>query len=220
MLTPDSVDLAKLYRRSPLQVALLTFATLGLYIFFWSFFVLRDVQILLADDENEAPLWYTLGLIVPLVNFFLIFRLFDRIKVLALRAQLYDVPNALGALGLAWVACMFLGRLPNPYFAIAMLCFIPLAFAQFFVARAEMVLTGFSIAPASLNAFEIIIILLGILFRGFVLLGETIDDSLSGLRPGWWFAWLTLAVSIGAFFFIARNWDRAMQRTVLEAPAV
>jgi hypothetical protein len=64
------------YRRSAFQVALLMFATWGLYVFAWAFFARRASAAIL--EREDQPIWKTVALVVPLFNFFLMFELGKR----------------------------------------------------------------------------------------------------------------------------------------------
>src|SRR5665213_2634069 len=159
ILAPTALDPRQLYKRSALQVGLLTFATLGLYLFVWSFFTLRSAKALL-EDESEQPVWWSLGLVLPLFNLFAIFRLFDRVKTLALRAQL-TVPSALGALGLVWIALGIAGRFsPVTISSLSLLAFLPVAYSQLFVERAELVLSDYASVPKRFSWIEIVVLVL------------------------------------------------------------
>jgi hypothetical protein len=210
MMAPEEMEERLLYRRSPLQVALLTFMTLGLYVFVWSYFVLRDAEVLL-NDEKEQPAWYSFLLLLPIVNFYVIFRLFDKIKVMALRAQLSDVPSALGGLGIVWIAIAVLGRLGLPLTALAMLAFMPLAYAQFFVARAEFVLTDGRATPRAFNWVEILVLVVGGAVRVWFLFAYTFDEY-GRMRNDWWAAAGVLVIVVAAMIFMALSWRRTLCR--------
>jgi len=66
------------YRRSVFQIAVLMFATLGFYVFVWSFFTRRTCAAIL--ERPDQPLWKSVALIVPLFNFFMMFDLGKRIE--------------------------------------------------------------------------------------------------------------------------------------------
>lgn len=187
----------KLYRRSPLQVAILMFFTGGLYVFWWSFFVLRDCRDLL-EEPDEKPLAQSLLLLVPILNFYLLFRLFDRIKTLALRAQIYSVPSALAALGIVWLALAIAGRLPMPVAVFAMFSFLPAAFAQIYIVRAERRLNPSDSGPVSFNVVEWIVLFIGAVYR-VILCVFYMTVERSGefvVSPLWWLTPLCLAASL------------------------
>ncbi len=215
---PSHVNERDLYARSPFQVGLLFFVTLGLYVFWWSYRIRRSVAAML--EEPDQPVWNTLGLLVPFLNLFILFSLFEKIKVAALRAGLQP-PPALAAWGFAGIIVFVVfNRLPIPYVSLAMLYFIPFAVAHFYFMHAELLLMGRNAIPRGFSALEIIVVILGLGFRGLIMLGYSITSQSGGkfeMLPGAWFAWLTLAGSAIALIVLHRKCDALVSRIVSQS---
>ncbi len=209
------MDRRAIYGRSPFQVGLLFFVTLGLYIFWWSYYIRRSVAAML--EEPDQPVWNSLALLVPLLNLFVLFSLFEKIKVASLRAGLQP-PPALAAYGFAGIVIFFVvGRLPIPYESLAMLYFIPFAVAHFYFTHAEVLLMGRDAIPRGLSVLEIIIVILGLGFRGFIMIGYTVVDASSStfrIMPDAWFAWLSFLFAIAALVILYRKSDALISRIV------
>jgi hypothetical protein len=188
------------YRRSPLQVALLTFATLGLYFFVWAFWVRRWCAA--ALEREDQPIWKTVALIIPIFNFFLIFELGKMIEGTLWRAQL---PAA--RLSLPWIALSSffvnaLWKLPDPYDALADLVFLPYAYLQFAFVRAQFALTG--LGPTPLRWWEWIVAVLGFALQILVAIGISLpNDGVPVNNP--WFGWAVLGFSTLMLIAIAHG---------------
>ena len=211
---PAHFDRRDLYARSPFQVGLLLFVTFGLYVFWWSYRIRRSVAAML--EEPDQPVWNTLGLLVPLVNLFLIFSLFEKIKVASIRAG-RQPPPSLPAWGFLGVVIFFVfGRLPIPYESLAILYFIPFAIAHFYFMHAELLLMGRDAIPRGLSALEIIIVILGFGLRALLMAGYSINTSSNNLtmRPDAWFPWIVLIVAIIALVVLHRRSDALVSAVV------
>lgn len=183
------------YARSPFQVGLLSFCTLGIYVFWWSFYTRRSAAALLEQPENAF--WMSAALLVPLFNLWVFYDLLEKVKVLGLRARLH-ISGGLLVAGLAWLALAVCSRLPAPAYALSLLSFLCLAYLQTFVTRAEFVLSDRTITPKAFGWVEILVIVIGGAFKVFVFAGMLIDPNARGLHlsPYWPFVAIVEALAI------------------------
>jgi hypothetical protein len=122
------------YGRTPFQIALLLFATLGVYETYW---LIRTRR--LADyrlHQEVRPYWHYFGLIVPFLNIYLVFSA-------ASRAQ-RRVEASLGSATVSFPLFLFvalvldwLWRLPGSYWIVSFLSGIPIIVMHADWARAE-----------------------------------------------------------------------------------
>lgn len=198
---PEHIEERELYARSPLQVALLFFVTLGLYVLWWSYRVRRSCAALL--EEPDSPGWKSAGLIVPLLNLYLFFDLFEKIKVTSMRAGLQP-PPALAAYGIIGLfAFAVFGMLPLPYASLAMLYCLPFAIAHIYLMQAQKAMAGEKAAARRFGAIEIALLVLGGLFRVFIMIGYTYAPPPDGgLRPNAWFAWVVLLCMVAFMVYL------------------
>lgn len=205
---PENLREGELYQRSSFQVALLLFFTFGLYIFWWSYRVRKSAAALL--EEQDAAGWRSIALIVPIVNFFMIFELIERIKISAIRMGMQP-PQALAAWALlGLLGFEIVGRIPVPYRALTMLAFIPFAFAHQYLVRAELMATKGNAIPKAFSIVEIFIIVLGVAVRALVMFAYTVDEN---LRPyaNAWFAWVVLLAVIIVLAYFYRQGHQLVQ---------
>lgn len=125
---------AQYYDRSPLQIALLLFCTLTVYMYYW---IIRTRR--LADVRLEAevrPYWHYLGLAVPVLNVYLIFSAVHRAdRCVRTRGVSPALPFWL--LVLVAFALDLLGRLPAPFWLVCWLANVPIVAMHVWWARAE-----------------------------------------------------------------------------------
>jgi hypothetical protein len=205
---PERIDERELYTRSPFQVALLFFVTLGLYVFWWSYRVRRSCAALLEEPDSCG--WKSVGLIVPLLNLYLFFDLFEKIKIASMRAGLQP-PPALAAYGIIGLfAFVFFGVLPLPYASLAMLYFVPFAVAHMYLQQAQQAMAGAKSAPQRFGMIEIALLVLGGAFRVLVMIGYTYAPPPGGeLRPNAWFAWGVLGCAAAFMVYLYRRGTQA-----------
>ncbi len=187
------------YRRSAFQVALLTFATVGLYIFAWAFFTRRVCAAIL--EREDQPIWKTVALIVPIFNFFLLFELGKRIEGVAWRANPSRIEPGLPWLGLSLFFFAVLGRIRAGFSALAFLDFVPVAFMQRSLSRSQIALLGTAALPTRFHWIEWIVLVLGAIFWILVMIGVTLPDQAEGPYFGTWF-YATLALAAAMFVVI------------------
>jgi hypothetical protein len=131
--------LADRYTQAPWQTALLSLLTFSLYDLYWFNRTWRMVRDLGGGSRLPArPLLLTLGLLVPLLNVYLVYRLFAVLRDL----QLAATPPAAGAvpapseppepaaLTVLYAGLLMCWLLPTPWWLATRLAVLPLAFAQ------------------------------------------------------------------------------------------
>jgi hypothetical protein len=188
------------YRRSPFQVALLTFATFGLYFFIWAFWARRWCAATL--ERQDQPIWKTVALIVPIFNFFLMFELGKMIEGTVWRAQLPPTRLPLPWVALAIFLITVLQRLPDPYWLVYLLAFLPIAYLQFALVRARFALTG--LGPTPLRWYEWVVAVLGIAWHILVAIGVSLPDNGGVPARLPWFGWAVFGFALLALVAIAR----------------
>ena len=189
------------YRRSAFQIALLMFLTAGLYLFVWAFYVRRSCAELLERDDQ--PLWKSIALVVPIFNLFQMFDLGKMIEGVRWRAD----PERPQTSRLPWlgVSLFFIGalwKIPNGFWTLAALDFVPVAIMHLTFSRAQSALVGEGARPTPFRWPEWIVIILGSAFWVLVLFGFTIPDGDRGLIPDWWAGYVVTALAICALVAI------------------
>jgi Domain of unknown function (DUF4234) len=196
------------FRRSAFQVALLMFATFGLYVFVWAFCVRRTSAAIL--EREDQPIWKTIALLVPIFNLFLLFELGKRIEGVAWRANMSRTEGSLPWLGLSFFAFNVVGRLRGGYSFLGVLGFVPIAFLQRSFSRAQIALLGEAGLPAPLHWGEWILLVLGLIYWMFVGIGVTVSVGTHGGVPPdlvpWFYGSLALAIGLlVVFWFLSRR---------------
>jgi hypothetical protein len=184
------------YRRSAFQVAVLMFATWGLYVFAWAFFARRASAAIL--EREDQPIWKTVALVVPIFNFFLMFELGKRIEGVAWRADPAKTETALPWLGLSLFFFAVLGRLRGGYSFLSMLNFVPVSLMQRSLSRAQIALLGPAALPTPLRWIEWILLGLGAIAWILVGIGVTLPDEGGGIAhvAAWFYAALALTAAM------------------------
>jgi len=200
MLT-HSMPPAILYRRSAFQVALLMFATGGLYIFVWAYYVRRWCSATL--EKQDQPRWKAIGLIVPFYNLFLLYEIGLLIRAVATRANLPQASWLLPWLGICYFLIGALWRLPDPYWFVCLLSFVPIAIAQVVVMNAQLALSGLDARPTKFFWAEWVVMILGSLMWIVAVLGTSLPDDAGKVAQPFWFSGGVLLASIVALCFIA-----------------
>jgi len=190
------------YRRSAFQVSLLSVATGGLYVFWWAFWARRWSSATL--EREDQPLWKTIALIVPIFNLFLIFEIGQRIEGAAWRANLSAGSKPLGLLGLAYFVISVMWRLPDPYWLICLLSFIPLGILQLVLVRAAVVLQGPAAAPTRFHWVEWVVIVLGCVLWVLAFLASVLPNPDGTSSPAPWFPALVAVATVVALILFAR----------------
>ncbi len=181
------------YRRSTFQVALLMFASFGLYVFAWSYFMRRACAAILEQDDQ--PVWKTVALIIPIFNLFMMFELGKKIQGVQWRADPSRSDEWLPWLGTSFFVFGIIGRLNSPAAMIGLLAFTPVAAMHRRFSRAQSALLGDAAGPTRLRWFECVIIVLG---SGF---------------------WLVVTLAAVVLIFTPDS-DRALDECILGAVAV
>jgi hypothetical protein len=190
------------YRRSAFQVALLLFATGGVYTFFWSFYVRRWCSATL--QKREQSLWKSIALIVPIFNLALIFEVGELVKIAAARSAL-----ARSTLPLPWLA---LSALPDPYWYACVLSFVPIAVVQLVLVRAELALDGWDATPTRFHWIEWLVVVVGSLMWVTVALSAWLPDDAGHIWPAPWVPLVVLALAFAALVALARAGRRDLAR--------
>jgi hypothetical protein len=194
-----------LYLRSPFQVAFLCFATLGIYVLWWSYNARRALSELLGEEDQ--PLLYTLGLIIPILNLFLLVNLFGKIQSLSQRAT-QPVSGVFQLLGAVPFIFVVLGKLlPIPWVMVVLLFFVPFALGQVYLCRAQVAIAGEAASPRNFNWFEIVVLIIGSLFQLLITIGAMLapgDDNFD-LNGAPWFSWLMLLLSAALLIVFRRT---------------
>jgi len=185
----------------------LLFLTLGLYVFAWAYFARRATAAIL--EREDQPIWKTVALIVPIFNFFLMFELGKRIEGVAWRANPSTSESSLPWLGLSLFVFTVLGRLKGPYSWLSVLVFVPIAFLQRSLSRAQISLLGDAGLPTRLHWAEIVVIGLGFVWWVLIVIGVVFsvrDGELSPYVVPWFFGSLALAALMLAYIWVvSRN---------------
>jgi hypothetical protein len=197
------------YRRSAFQVALLLFASFGLYVFAWSYFIRRACAAILEQDDQ--PVWKTVALIIPIFNLFLMFELGKKIQGVQWRADPSRTDDWLPWLGTSFFFFGVLGRLKGPEAMLGLLAFTPVAAMQRRFSRAQAALLGDAAVPTRLRWIEWVIVVLGCGFwaaasLAAVILMFTADPDRA--LPVWVVG--TVAVSVVALILFASASRRAI----------
>lgn len=221
---PENLRESELYQRSSFQVALLMFLTLGLYVFWWSYRVRRSAAALL--EEPDAAGWKSAGLIVPLLNLFLTFELFEKIKIASIRMGLQP-PQAIAAWGVIGVIAFAIGGklIPLPYTALIMFSFVPFAIAHHYLTRAELLATRGKASPRNFSIVEILLIILGIGVRALYMFGYTVHETAQStasspdfqFRTNAWFGWAVLLGVIALLVYFYRQGHQLVQEKLTPA---
>lgn len=135
------------------------FASFGLYVFAWSYFVRRACAAILEQDDQ--PVWKTVALIIPIFNLFLMFELGKKIQGVQWRADPSRSDDWPPWLGTSFFFFGILGRLKGPQAMLGLLAFTPIAAMQRRLSRAQIALLGDAAVPTRLRWFEWVIVVLG-----------------------------------------------------------
>jgi len=115
------------FSQPPLHLALLSLCTIGVYEIYWFYRTWKQLKQQAGDQIS--PGWRTVGLFVPILNIYLVYKLFDRISDLRLQSGVGPMfaPGWLTAFYLIW--CLTY-RLPDPAWLVSLASFVPLLVAQ------------------------------------------------------------------------------------------
>jgi hypothetical protein len=191
------------YQRSAFQVALLMFVTGGLYVFVWAFHVRRSCAALLERDDQ--PLWKSIALVIPIFNLFLMFDIGKMIEGVNWRAD-PERPqsNVLPWLGVASFIIGALWRLPNGFWMVSLLNFVPLSIMHVSFARGQLAASGEAALPTRLHWIEWIVVAVGCVFWTLAVIGVMLPDERGQRVPFWWMSLIVTALAIGALTLIRR----------------
>lgn len=106
---------------------LLYITTLGLYFFYW--FYKTNKQLYAQQGIDNNPLLRTLGLIVPLLNIYLLWVLFRDIQKFTNKAGIRSLKYP-GWLTTAFILCSALYRLPSLFSFLGFISVLPVAVTQ------------------------------------------------------------------------------------------
>ncbi len=196
------------YRRSTFQVALLMFATFGLYVFVWAFYIRRACAALL--EQEDQPLWKSIALIVPLFNLFLMFDLGKKIQGVGWRADPKHEDASLPWLGVSVFFFNVAARLKADFAYVGLLGFVPIALMHQQFSRAQVALIGEAGTPTRLHWLEWIVIVLGGGFWSFVTFGYAKSVVAVGIAEpherAWFFSCFGVAIVLLVLFaFFSRR---------------
>lgn len=190
------------YRRSTFQVALLTFATFGLYSFVWAYFIRRACAALL--EQEDQPLWKSIALIVPLFNLFLLFDLGKKIQGVQWRADPKQEDPSLPWLGVSVFFFNVVARLRADYSFIGLLGFVPVALMQQQFSRAQVALLGEAGTPTRLHWLEWVAIVVGTAFWVIATWAYvSIDGEVAAHSRVWFFACMAACIALLIVFGFA-----------------
>jgi hypothetical protein len=191
------------YRRSAFQVAVLMFVTGGLYVFVWAFHVRRYCAALLERDDQ--PLWKSIALVIPIFNLFLMFDLGKMIEGVNWRAD-PERPqsNVLPWLGLATFFVGALWRIPNAFWMLSLLDFVPLSILHLSFTRGQLAASGEAAVATRLHWIERTVIAVGAVFWCLAFVGMTVSDEHGRRDPFWWMSFVVVALAITTFALIHR----------------
>ncbi len=214
MISPTQ-HLAPLYPRSPIQVAVLLFATGGIYGFYWAYKVRRWCEATL-EKPNQA-LWKTIALVVPIFNLFLLFDLGQLVNGACFRANLPRPQVNLPMLGLSTFFINLLWRLPDPYWFLSLFDFIPLTIIYSYMYRSQLRLNGAVAAPQKFTWFEWVIVTLGCLVLLLATFGAAVQ--LPGEAPvqSPWFPVVVQVMALFALFLLNRNSAAIVRDALIES---
>ena len=141
---------------------LLSFTTMGLYNIFWFYRHWKREEQFGGGDIMPLPR--------AIFAKIMAYSLFDRIRTARSAAGLLEAPSA-GALAFAYFSWLGLYRLPDPYWLVSLLSFLPLVPVQ--IAANELNQTLAPDAPLNdrLSRWEIMLIVLGGIFVLLAVLG-------------------------------------------------
>ena len=190
MVDEEPVPTARPFQRTPLQVAILTFLTLGFYSFYWLTRTVRQARRIL--EREPAPWWYAIGLGVPVLNLLLNYQWFGNIAWAVRRAGLRpSVPYGF-FIPVPLIFTIVGNKAPNPWFLLSFFYFVPFAVMAYDMLRAEMILQGADFPRPRLTVIEILVIVLGVANLAFIVAGTLLDRRATSLTP-----WVTAGVLAG-----------------------
>jgi len=107
------------------KLAIFSILTFGLYYFYW--FYRNWVQINIIKKEHHRPLLRTLGLLVPLLNLYLVYTQFEEIKEISVEID-YKLSFSPLLLTFVYMVLLSLWKLPDfdYYSYLGALSFLPL----------------------------------------------------------------------------------------------
>lgn len=142
------------------KMTLLYICTCGLYFLYWFY---RSMRLLSEKHElNKKAGWYTAGLLVPLLNLFLIWGLFKDIRDRCGSAGQPGLRHA-GWLTLAFIGCTLLYQCPGVYCLLGFFSILPLLYAQMAMNAYWLREEGPKPLREEFNWFEILISILGVM---------------------------------------------------------
>jgi hypothetical protein len=156
------------------QIFILYITTCGLYFFYWFYKTSQD----LYDNQPNMvkPLWRTLGLLVPLLNIYLLWKLFSDIKKRCAQARI-AFPFYPSLVTLIFILCSALYRLPNLFSFLGFSSVLPVLLVQNtlnqYWQKEEAPLT----APRKFSIAEILICLIGTTLLTLAVIGAGLTPS-------------------------------------------
>jgi hypothetical protein len=153
------------YERSPLQIAILTLTTCGLYSAYWIVRVRRLADLRLGLPVR--PYWHYWGYLVPILNLYLVFSALSRAQRRVRASGVHLVIPYGVSLVVATVLCN-LWPLPGAYWTLCWLGLIPLSVMHISWAKAERADAHTTPWPL-LTIPELVIIVIGGLFDAAVI---------------------------------------------------
>lgn len=175
------------YFAQPLwRLAVLSTCTFGVYNFYWFYRTWRMLRAVAGSDQGRrSPLLLTAGVLVPLLNLYLVYRLFTEINAAATGTGLAPdsrtqkivqgrgatKPVSAGALTAAFVVLTALWRLPGAFWLLTFLSVGPLMIAQDQVNRYLAARQSGAMARQGFTWREVVMLIVGGVFLALALLG-------------------------------------------------
>jgi hypothetical protein len=151
-----------------IKLAIMSLATLGLYQLYWSYRNWKSVQ-RLTGDKLSAPLR---ALFYPLTSYFL----FKRMRNEA-RGLHQDLAISAGPLAIAVLVLTLLWRLPDPYWLVSLLAFVPFLPVQSQVNQLNQKLASAADANSRLRGWNIVAIFVGGLVLALAVVGLLLGEE-------------------------------------------
>lgn len=149
------------------QLAILTVLTIGLYLFRWFYRTCNDLKS--VGGSQFSPGLRTLGLLVPIVNLFILYNFFDQIRTARSTVGLTRLPNA-GWMLVAVIFCGGLWRLPDAWGLLGLTLLLPLTITQGYLNELWVKVDG-TTATRKWSRIHIAIVVIALVVGGLAVYG-------------------------------------------------
>ena len=147
---------------SLLKLGVMAFFTFGIYEIYWGYKHWKCVNRRYGERNSAGLLGFFIGVSA--------YWLFRRIRDYAARHEV-GLPAGAGVLAVAFLVMSLLGRMPDPFWLISMFAFTPLLVVQNTVNKVNAIVTPEADPNSRFGAWNILGIVLGVMFWGLVLFG-------------------------------------------------